>query len=59
MFLTPKGIRSALKMHKCPLGDSNPIDWTLFLHFNERGNTSDITMFFPTKLNSIQLFIPN
>ena len=47
MILTPKGIRSALKMPQVPLRDSNPIDWTLFLHYNERGNTSNFSIVSP------------
>ena len=46
------------RCHKCPLRDSNPIDWTLFLHFNERGNTSNFSIVFLTSPKLIRLFIP-
>ena len=46
------------RCHKCPLGGSNPIDWTLFLHFNECGNTSYFLSFLLTSHKLIQLFIP-
>ena len=44
--------------HKCPLGDSNPIDWTLFRHFNKRGNTSTFSIAFLTRHKIIRLNIP-
>ena len=59
MFLTrKKEFVVPPRCHKCPLGDSNPIDWTLFLHFNERGNTSNFLSFLLTSHKLIQLFIP-
>ena len=46
MFLTPKGIRSALKMPQVPPRRLEP-NWLDFYFFiiNERGNTSDFYVF--------------
>ena len=33
------------RCHKCPLGDSNPIAWNLFLHFMNVATPSNVLSF--------------
>ena len=46
------------RCHKCPLGDSNPIAWTLFLHFHERGNASNVLSFLLKSHVNTAIYIP-